>query len=114
MVCHLCQKSTKLIGVSSLVIVASYSASCDSEGVANKMADSWIEFFYLVNSFLREAELKDDTTSIRVIECVSEKLEYCIRNITKIDDTIQEAIIQAQSGHSYQNAPVCIHIWNPS
>ena len=41
--------------------------------------------FPLVSSFLREAELKNDTTSVRVIECVSEKLDHCVRNITKID-----------------------------
>ena len=63
-----------------------------------------------------------------VIECVSEKLEHCIKNITKIDDTIQEAIIQAgynrvaQSGddirflseyiylHSHlQSLLICLH-----
>ena len=57
------------------------------------MAKSWIEFFALVSSFLREAELKNDTTSIKVIKCVSEKLGHYIRNITKIDSTIQEAIV---------------------
>ena len=57
------------------------------------MAKSWIEFFALVSSFLREAELKNDTTSVKVIKCVSEKLDHYIRDITKIDNTIQEAIV---------------------
>ena len=38
------------------------------------MAERWTTFFALVSSFLRETELKNDTTSVKVIKCLSEAL----------------------------------------
>ena len=54
------------------------------------MVESWIEFIAEVSYFLKEAKLKNSTTSVRLFECVSEKLEHCIRNITKTDGTCYE------------------------
>ena len=38
------------------------------------MAESSSKFFALVSSFLKKTELKNDTTSVKVIKCLSEAL----------------------------------------
>ena len=55
----------------------------------------------MVYSFLKEVKPKNTTTSVRIFECASEKLEHCIRNITKIDGTVQETIVQASNSGDY-------------
>lgn len=58
------------------------------------MSDSWIEFFELVCSVIQEADTKGCSTSTRVIESIADKVEHCIRGVTRLDRVAQEEIDQ--------------------